>query len=358
MTGTTHLQSPSRIAMAQLAFIGDMVFATPLLAEIHERWPNASVLVAGRPAALEILEDHPAKPMLLPYDKDVNDRGITGLCRVATRLRAFQSDLFIGVSRSVRTMMLARLSGAAVRIGFRGSCRHVAYTHTVPRNDALLNLPARPLQLLRPFGIEPAVRPLQVAVHAEKIREGAQRLLSAGWKREPLIAIAPGAHFATKRWPERHVGTLLDLIATRTAWRTALYGGPAESHLIDRLLAGRPHVIDRRGVGIRGLVSELPHASLFVGGDSGPAHLARALGVRTLVLHGPTDPGPLGDGRPYHALCLRLSCQPCSTSGDAVCPLGHHQCLQEMAPEFVLQEAIRRFDWNAPPSIVSSCSER
>lgn len=102
--------------------------------------------------------------------------------------------------------------------------------------------------------------------------------------------------------------------------------------------------MDRGDVGIRGLVSELPHASLFNGGDSGPAHLARALGIRTLVLNGPTDSHPLRDGRPYHALSLHLSCQPCSTSDDAACPLGHHRCLQDMSPEYVLNEAIRQFN--------------
>lgn len=344
ITTGTSLFTPSRIAVAQLAFIGDMVFATPLLAEIHERWPQAALLITGRPAALEILENHPARPVLIPYDKDRKDRGIAGLWRVGMRLRAFQPDLFIGVSRSTRTMLLARLSGAHIRIGFSGTCRRLAYTHTVPRNDARLKLPDRPLQLLRPCGAEPAPRPLHVTVRAEKRQAGAQHLLNAGWKREPLVAIAPGAHYATKRWPEHHVGALLDLIAKQTAWRVALYGGPEESQLIARLLIGRPRVIDRRDVGIRGLVTELPHASLFIGGDSGPAHLARAVGTPTLVLHGPTDPGPLGDGRSYHDLSLHLSCQPCSTSGDEVCPLGHHRCLQDMSPELVLHEAWRHFD--------------
>jgi lipopolysaccharide heptosyltransferase II len=342
----TPLTPPTRIAIAQLAFIGDMVFATPLLAEIYERWPHAAMLVIGRPAALEILEDHPAKPTLLPYDKDRNDRGIVGLCRVGMRLRAFQPNLFVGVSRSARTMLLARLSGAAVRSGFCGPCRRLAYTHVTPRNDALLTLPLRPLQLLHPYGINPAPRPLHVTVEEAKRREGARQLLEAGWKHEPLIAIAPGAHYATKRWPEHHVGALLDLIAKRTDWRIALYGGPNENELIARLLADRSRVLDRRDVGIRGLAAELPHASLFIGADSGPTHLARALGLPALVLHGPTDPGPVGDGRPYHALSLQLPCQPCSTSGDTVCPLGHHQCLQDLSPELVFQEAIRRLNRN------------
>ena len=335
------LHPPTRIAIAQLAFIGDMVFATPLLAEISERWPHAAMLVIGRPAALEMLEDHPAKPTLLPYDKDRNDRGIVGLCRVGMQLRGFRPDLFIGVSRSVRTMMLARLSGAAVRSGFCDSCRRLAYTHVTPRNDASVTLPLRPLQLLHPYGITPTVRPLHITIAEKKIREAARHLLEAGWKREPLIAIAPGAHYATKRWPEHHVGTLLDLIARHTDWRVALYGGPNEYELIARLLSGRSRVLDRRNIGIRGLAAELPHASLFIGGDSGPTHLARALGLSVLVLHGPTDPGPVGDGRPYHALSLQLPCQPCSTSGDPECPLGHHQCLQNLSPELVFQEASR-----------------
>jgi ADP-heptose:LPS heptosyltransferase len=88
-------------------------------------------------------------------------------------------------------------------------------------------------------------------------------------------------------------------------------------------------------------MADLSLATAFVGGDSGPAHIARALGVRAVVLYGPTNPELLADGRPYSVLSRGLPCQPCSVRGDAACPLVHHACLEEMAPEAVLEAVLR-----------------
>ncbi|MCE5245862.1 glycosyltransferase family 9 protein [bacterium] len=328
-------EPPRSIVVAQLAFIGDMVFATPLLDEIRGRWPDAALAVVGRPAALEVLLDHPANPELIAYDKGGRDRGAVGLLRVARAVRARRPDVFLGVTRSGRTALLARLSGAPCRVGFRGPARGACYDHLVPRDDGHRRFPERPTALLSPFGPLPAPRPMSLAVGAVRRAAAAEALAAAGWRGEPLLAIAPGAHYATKRWPERHVEALLDLAAA-DGFAPALYGGPEETALVERLLAGRPRALDRRGVGIRGVAAELSLAAAFVGGDSGPAHIARALGTPAVVLHGPTDPTPLADGRPYVVLTVDLDCRPCSPHGDAVCPRGHHRCLEEIAPERVL----------------------
>ncbi len=332
---------PESIVIAQLAFIGDMVFTTPLLDAVREAWPDARLTVVGRPAALDVLLDHPAGVETLAYDKDRADRGLAGARRVVAAVRARRPGLFLGVTRSGRTAWLARWSGAAVRIGFRGPGRGLAYTHLVARDDARRSFPARPLALLEPFGLAAAARPLSMGLSAARREAAADALRAAGWRGEPLLALAPGAHYATKRWPEAHVARLLDMALAEGRFRPALYGGPEEHALIERLLAGRPGVLDRRGIGIRGVAAEVALASAFLSGDSGPAHIARALGVPVVVLHGPTDPAPLADGRPYTVLTRRLACQPCSPHGDAVCPLGHHACLVELEPGDVL-EAVRR----------------
>lgn len=334
-TGRPPAPLPRSIVVAQLAFIGDMVFTTPLLDAVAERWPAARVTVVGRPAALDVLVDHPAVHSTIPYDKTGGDRGAAGVARVAAAVRAARPDLFLGVSRSGRTAWLAFRSGAPRRVGFRGPFRRLAYDTVVDRGDTRRAFPARPLALLGPLGGEPAPRPLHLTVGPARRDAAHAALTEAGWGGEPLVALAPGAHYATKRWPERHVAAFVDLVRAERTARVALYGGPGEDALIARLLAGRPDVLDRRGIGIRGVAAELVHAAGFLGGDSGPAHIARALGVPAVVLHGPTDERPLADGRPYTVLAKRLACRPCSPHGDAVCPLGHHECLEDIHPDTV-----------------------
>lgn len=336
-----ELPQVNSIVVAQLAFIGDMVFTTPLLAALRERFPAARITVVGRPAALDVLEDHPSGVEPVAYDKQHADRGLAGIERIARELRSRKPDLFLGVSRSGRTAWLARRSGAALRAGFRGPARRLAYQVLADRDDARRRFPERPLALLAALGLPAAPRPLVMGVSAERRHAAEAALRAAGWEGEPLVALAPGANYATKRWPERHVARLLDLLLAGGGVRPALYGGPAEQELIERLLDGRPGVLDRRGIGIRGVAADISLAAAFVGGDSGPAHIARALGVPAIVLHGPTDPRPLADGRSYTVLERGLPCQPCSPHGDAVCPLGHHRCLEEIEPEVVLS-AVRR----------------
>lgn len=324
------------MAVAQLAFIGDMVFSTPLLASLRHYWPDAELLVVGRPAALEVLEDHPSAPTLVPYDKD-RDRGWSALRSAASALRRWQPDLCLAVSRSFRTALLTRWSDASTRVGFRTRGCRWAYTHTIDRSDSTTSFPLRPLRLLRSLGLEPKPEPLLLAVSDQRREASAEQLRLAGWSGGPLLAIAPGAHYATKRWPEMHYIQLLQKIERDTDWWVALYGGPIEEPLMQRLAQGRARVAVRHGIGIRGVLSELPHAQIFLGGDSGPAHMARALGVPAVILHGPTDPRPLSDGREYPALALGIECQPCSPHGDAVCPLKHHRCMVDLTPERVFE---------------------
>ncbi len=204
------------------------------------------------------------------------------------------------------------------------------------RVDATTPLPERPLALLRALDHNLPARPLTLTVSAKRRNDAARALKDAGWNGEPIVAILPGSNYATKQWPERHVARLLDLILASKPWRPALYGGPVEDQLIGRLLSGRNAILDRRRTTVGELRDELSLVAAVVGGDSGPVHIARALGTPAVALFGPTDPLLVRDPVPYRELTLGLECQPCSPHGDTVCPLGHHQCLDEMAPERVL----------------------
>jgi heptosyltransferase-2 len=332
----TAMLNVRSIVVAQLSFIGDMVFTTPLLGGVRELWPDASITVVGRPSALAVLDGFPGVSGTIPYDKDDRDRGPGSVVSIGRQVRALAPDVFFGVTRSVRTALLARLSGAPVRAGYSGTLRGLAYTHMVKREDAATPMPERPLGLLRAVGHRLPARRLTLTVTDDRRRRAAAALKDVGWAGEPIVAVVPGSNYATKRWPERHVARLLDLVLESRPWRPVLYGGPVEDDLIGRLLDGRPGVLDRRETTVGTLRDELSLVSAVVVGDSGPAHIARALGIPVVALFGPTDPVLVRDPAPYHEITLGLDCQPCSPHGDAVCPLGHHKCLEEMTPERVL----------------------
>ncbi len=197
--------------------------------------------------------------------------------------------------------------------------------------------PIRPLALLEALGVAVRPRAMGLRVGEERRAEALASLRAAGWEGEPLLAVAPGSNYATKIWPENHYEALLDRALGETGLRPALYGGPREDALIGRLLRGRPRVLDRRDRGVHGLVADFSHASVFLGNDSGPAHIARALGVPAVVLFGPTDENGVRDGGRFRVLAEPLACRPCSPRGGSRCPLGHHRCMKELAPDRVLR---------------------
>ncbi len=327
----------ARIVVAQLAFIGDMVFTTPLLDALRARWPACRIAVVGRPRALEVLEDHPAVDDRLPYDKDGSQRGGGALFSLGRRIAALEPAAFLGVTRSPRTALLATLSRAPLRVGFAGPGRWLAYHRRIPHPGTSRPLPARPLALLGPLGIDGGQRPLHLEVGVARRRRAEEDLRAAGWRGRTLVALAPGANYATKRWPEERVAGLLDLLAEDGDVQVALYGGPAEKSLIARLSAGRGgKVLDRGCIGLARLAAEFVLAQVVLCGDSGPLHIARGLGRRVVGLFGPTDPALVDDGRAFPVLYRGLDCQPCSPHGDPRCPLEHHRCMEEIGPERVL----------------------
>ncbi|MFH1811378.1 MAG: glycosyltransferase family 9 protein [Pseudomonadota bacterium] len=146
----------------------------------------------------------------------------------------------------------------------------------------------------------------------------------------PQVALVPGAAHAAKRWPAGRFGELARAVRERGLEVTVI-AGPGEEHLVQavREAAGR-ELISTLGQGVEAVVEVCRRSALVVGNDSGPAHVAAALGTPVVTLFGPTSWRrwhPLGPGQ---VLSLELVCQPCSNHGLEHCPLKHHRCLQDL----------------------------
>ena len=177
-------------------------------------------------------------------------------------------------------------------------------------------------------------------------RRGLQTLLSAGLS-HPLVVLHPGAtNGEAKRWPLPYWKTLVSrLIGAGTT--VVLAGGPADRHLAQAVVAGvstQPGDSTRRPIDLTGrttlpaLLALLEQADVLVSGDSGPLHLAIALGRPTVAIFGPTDPIVSGPYRAPKTVLLRhdLPCSPCYRLDNvADCPLGHTLCQWLISPDAV-----------------------
>ncbi len=328
----------------QTSFLGDMILTTPLIARLAER---GAVDVVATPANAGVLANHPAVRQVLVFDKRGADAGVAGLWRMAARLRECNAQTAYMAQGSLRTAALARLAGIPERIGFATSPGRMLYTSRVPFRRELHHA-----QRLWQLGSNlddasaPTVRPSLFPGIVDMAQVDALLQANGVAAGEPLIALAPGSVWATKRWPS------FDALAAQLAnddmlrsHRVVVVGaasdGPLARAVIEALRArGVTSAIDATGrLSLLGSAALLSHAKMLVTNDSAPLHLASAMNTPTVALFGPTVPsfgfGPLSE---RHMIVEQhgLACRPCHAHGPQQCPLGHWKCMREITSETVV----------------------
>src|SRR6267143_1992837 len=148
----------------------------------------------------------------------------------------------------------------------------------------------------------------------------------------PLLGLSPGANWATKRWPvERFAG--LARRALERGLQVAVQGSASEAPLGTAVARLAPGAVDLSGkLDLRGLGGFIARCTAFAANDSGPMHMARALGVPTLAFFGSTDP-TMFDFRGHEVLFAGIPCAPCSFFGRRRCPRGHFRCMLDLTEE-------------------------
>jgi heptosyltransferase-2 len=311
----------------QTAFLGDVVLTTPLLSLLAQR--GGPVDVVTTPAAATLLETHPAVRSVIRYDKHGLDRGWRGVRQLARELRTRRYGTVYLPHRSVRSALLAILSCAPERVGFADSAAALTYTRRVSRPktghevERLLMLAELPVPA-------PAV---SLGLTAPDYAR-ADDWLAAHGVSPRFIALAPGSIWGTKRWP------YYAELAAGLDRHCVVVGGAEDRSLADAIVAAAPgRAVSSAGeLGLRVSAALIQRAAVLVTNDSAPLHLATAVGTPIVALFGPTVPefgfgprraGDISLGRDG------LACRPCSKHGPAICPLGHHRCMRDLAVETV-----------------------
>jgi len=329
------LESPSLVV--QTAFLGDVILTTGLLEAVAERHGPVDVLVT--PAALALVDTHPAVREALVFDKRGRDRGFGGLRRMAARLRRRGYARCFLAQRSVRSAVLARMAGIPERIGFADAAGRWLYTRRVVRRTALHEAE----RLLALVDATPGrVARIQLGLTADD-RAAAYAWLADQGVGDGFVAMAPGSIWGTKRWGG------YPALARLIKEPIVVVGGPGDLEAAQAVVDAAPdRVVSAAGrVSLRVAASLLERAGVLVTNDSAPLHMAAAVGTPVVAIFGPTVPafgfGPRG---PRSALVERtgLECRPCSPHGPERCPLGHHRCMREIPASAVLEalEALTR----------------
>lgn len=288
-----------RVLIVRLSAIGDVIHGLPVLCALRDRFPQAFLgwVVEGRAATL--LRGHPALDEIIEIPRGwLKSPSTVG--RLRRRLRSLGFDTAIDVQGLTKSAVAAWLSGARRRIGFgdakgRELSRWFANEKVTTTAAHIID---SNLELLRPLGItSPAVR-FDLPEHADD-RQSAEAMIREQGLTDGFAMITPGAGWASKLWPPERFAAVAVYLGRGWGLPTMVVWAGDEEHRLARQIvaAARGHARLAPPTSLTELAALARRARLFVGSDTGPVHLAAAVGTPCVGLYGPMPAernGPYG----------------------------------------------------------------
>jgi lipopolysaccharide heptosyltransferase II len=349
------------ILLIRLRLIGDVVFTTPIPRALKRAFPGARISYLVERAAAPVVAGHAHIDDVIVVDRPRGLARVAADVRLAARLRRNRYDVVIDLHGGPRSAWLTWATGAPRRIGYALPGRSWMYTRTVerPRELRARHSVQNQWDLLEALDGWPGARPdpaldaVEMAADPEVERRVAARLAEAGIESgDELVIVHVSAGNPFRRWPEDSFTALVTGLASQTERRRiVLSSGPS-----DRAAAARIGARAREALGgaaarvpdfgefdIAELRALVARSRLFIGGDTGPLHVAATTATPIVGLYGPTlaeRSAPWRDPRvPTESLFVAgLPCRPCD---QRACAPGDFRCLTTLKPQDVLAAAER-----------------
>ncbi len=368
-----------RILVIRVDLIGDAVLSLPAVRALQRTYPDAEIDFLALQSSAGILAGERGIATVLTFDPylwrhrlgSFNPRTWIEARAFLRSLRARRYDLAVSVSGDIASV-LARLSGAHRRVGYAREAYPFMLTDAVPggRYHTRKHEVQYVLGLAQAAGAEvlPGDERLALRVLGGSARRMDDVLTAARMRLNrggPVVTIHPGARNGqAKRWPTEHIAALAGRLVRELDALVLLTGAPSEAPLADDVVRGcAEEVVNLCGAtSLPELTALLAASDLLVSGDSGPLHIACAVGTPVVALHGPTDPAISGPAaRDAVVLRLGLWCSPCyDASATAECRFGNPVCMKRLSPDLVFaaaraqlrRSAARRADAREPAATV------
>jgi lipopolysaccharide heptosyltransferase I len=339
MTGE---RSVHRLLLIKPSSLGDIIHTLPTLAALKGHFPDASITWVVKRQWAGLVERVDGVDHILMLED-----GVYGWLSKVPLLRAGRYDVVLDLQGLFRSGLLAWLSGCPRRVGLatgrEGSS--LFYTQRVPVPTLRMHAVDRYLLAAAALGATPPSVPMFQFLERDTDFQAVQRLLQREQiaVKHPWVAMNVSARWSTKRWPAEYFAEAADLLEREGFGPVVFIGGAAEREDTARVRSlMRTPSVDFTGQTEVGLLPTLlRQAAALVTNDSGPMHVAAAVGTPVVALFGPTDPvrtGPYGGG--HSVLIHDVPCRPClSRRCRHTVPLA---CLFGVTPEQVVQAVRRR----------------
>ncbi len=327
---------PESVLVIRFSAVGDILLTAPALEALRGAWPDCRIIYGCKESMTELIEHHPCVDEIVPLTKT------EGVHSYAAKLVAAKPQAVLDLHDKIRSRLL--------RFHLRGR-QHVVWRNRSLIEDLLVNLHLKKYRADRPIAARyhEAVERLVGRTLApgslrfypgDEARAHAVEILErAGVNRKrPMIGVAPGAAWPTKRWTPEGFREIVRRISDE-GYQVLLNGGPAEWLISRKIAEGLAGVFDFTGVSLGVMGGVLEHCAAFLANDSGAMHMARGLGVPTLTIFGSTDPGMFEWNEAHRFVRVDgLGCSPCSFYGRSRCPRSHLRCLNDITADMVWEQ--------------------
>jgi lipopolysaccharide heptosyltransferase II len=348
-----------KILLVRLRQIGDVVFTTPAIRALRDRFPDAQISYVVEPAAAPVVERNTLLTQVIVAPRL---RGFAGLRRdvaLGRLLRDERYDVAIDFHGGPRASLLTWLSRAPIRIGYDVAGRRWMYTRVVgrPRQLRARHSVENQWDLLASLGVprpNPDTYPVEMPSNPDLARAVATRLESAGVAAtDSLVVVHVSAGNPFRRWPIQSFSEVAAALLTRhRRVRVIVTSGPSERDAASQVITNarervepndRARVLDCGDFSLAELRELVDRAALYIGGDSGPMHIAATSHVPMISLYGPTLPARSAPWRSaeWRSAAIEvhgLECRPCD---QRVCAPGDFRCLLRIEPREVIEMAER-----------------
>jgi heptosyltransferase-2 len=347
-----RISDVDRLVILAPNWLGDAVMALPAIADVRRAAPDATIVVAARPAIAPLFRLVPAVNETIVLERPVSIVNVARWRELAAEIGGQGFDTALLLPNSIHAALLARRAGIPNVWGYRTDWRGALLTRAIHRTSGLHQVEYYQ-QLVHALGFPNGPIEPRLVVTAEARAAAAHLLTEAGWDgASPLVALAPGAAYGgAKRWPPASFAELARALsadgvrilmigsgadaATGGEVARAFHGDPESV----ALHSGRAAIIDVMGrTDLPTLAGVLARCRALVTNDSGAMHLAAAVGVSVTAVFGPTDEHatrPMGDA--HEVLIHRVWCRPCMLRE---CPIDH-RCMRGIGVAAVLDAARR-----------------
>jgi len=342
----------------RLRQIGDVVFTTPAVAALRRRFPGAHLTYLVEPAAAPVVAGNPHLDEVIVTPRRTGIAGMVADIQLGWRLKSAHYDLAIDFHGGPRASLLTLMSGAPRRIGYNVVARRWIYTDVVER----------PRELRRRHSVEnqwdllaaldvgsptPAANPVEMPVDRDAKATVDRRLAEAGvMPDEDLAVIHVSASSPFRRWPLPSFVETVAALASRAGRRVIVTSGPSEREAVNGIISeargqlpvsDRDRVLDCGDFSLPELRALLERSALYIGGDSGPLHLAATTRVPIVAIFGPTPSERSAPWRDPASLSelIEIDGLPCRPCDQRVCAPGDFRCLTRIDAARVIAAAER-----------------